>query len=76
MNHAIELGLIDTSNHGKHGCHVVGSNHGRTSLIEAEVLEIRERSSNGESGRAISEDYPISDSAIYDIINRKSWTHV
>jgi len=54
----------------------VGMNHHQARLTEAEVKEIRERYLDGNSQRALSQRFNVSQSTIRDIVNRKTWLHV
>ena len=59
-----------------------GSSHHSTHLTESDVLDIRRRYVKGtnqkKSGNArqLAEEYGVSRYAIYDIVTRKSWSHV
>ena len=53
-----------------------GSKHGLSKLIEKDILQIRQRYINGESGIKIAKDYGVSFSLIYKIIKKKLWKHV
>lgn len=67
----------------RHGCggghggevpQIRGEKHPKAKLTEAEVLKIRERSAEGESGYSIAKDYPIvSSGTVADIIAGRSW---
>jgi hypothetical protein len=50
-----------------------GSVHGMSKLDEVDVKAIR---TSGESGPAIARRYGISTTQVYDIRNRRSWTHI
>lgn len=43
-------------------------------LKEAQVLEIRDRASSGESSRSIMVDYPVSYEQIRRVVTRKTWS--
>jgi hypothetical protein len=45
-------------------------------LSENDVIEIRQRASNGESSKSISLDFPISRNSILRIIRRERWKHI
>lgn len=53
-----------------------GSKHGLSKLIEKDIIQIRQRHINGESGIKIAKDYKVSFSLIYKIIKKKLWQHV
>lgn len=53
-----------------------GSGHGNSKLDEAGVLEIRIKSSQGQSGKSLALEYNCSTSLITPIIRGQSWTHV
>lgn len=50
-----------------------GSEHGMSKLTDAQVREIR---SSKESGPAIAKRLSISTTTVYDVRNRKIWTHI
>jgi len=51
-----------------------GSNHSNTKLTEQDVLDIRAISSMTQ--QAIADHYGVTNTAIYLIIHRKTWTHI
>ncbi len=53
-----------------------GSRHGGAKLEESDVLEIRERTGDGESLSAVARDYGVTPQLIWRIHHRKSWTHI
>lgn len=53
-----------------------GSENGRALVTEAEVRTIRELADKGVSSEDLREQYNLSKTAIYRIINRISWRHV
>jgi len=56
-----------------HGTTTKGVKNKHAKLSEAEVLEIRRRFNDGESGSAIAEDFGVSQSTICDIVARRTW---
>ena len=67
VKHAVETGLLKD---------VVGVNHYKTKLTEDMVKEIRKRSSEGETYRALADEFGLVKSTIGFIVNRKTWKHV
>lgn len=53
-----------------------GSRHGRTHLTEADVISIRLRHADGESGNALARAYGVTPTTMSMIVNRKTWKHV
>lgn len=53
-----------------------GSSCGASKLTEDQVIDIRERASNGEIHNNIRKDYGISAKQIHNIIHRKNWNHI
>lgn len=54
-----------------------GSAHGRSNLIETQVLEIRKRYAIEDSTLTeLAEDYPVGKSGIRHIVNRLTWKHI
>ena len=51
-----------------------GERHHSAKLTEAQVLEIRKRST--ENQRRLAEEYGVSKMTIYYIINKKKWKHI
>lgn len=53
-----------------------GSRHGLAKLTEKSVLEIRGRCKAGETQTALAREYGVTQSAIYALMKRKTWTHI
>lgn len=53
-----------------------GSRHHKAKITESTVKSIRERVSNGENIKLISEEFDMHLSSIYLMVNRKTWKHV
>lgn len=60
----------------RHGTMRVGEKSNLAKLTEDDVLEIRRRSANGETGYRIAKDTGLTGTAIYKIINRENWKHI
>lgn len=55
----------------------IGSRHGRSKLIESEVIEIRNRyKTKNISQRKLAKEFNISQAAILSIIHRRGWRHI
>lgn len=65
--------IQDSVSQNRH-CH--GESHGMSKLTEAHVMSIRSRYAGGESKASIARSYGMSRTAITDICNKKSWSHV
>ena len=53
-----------------------GRRHGRTILTEDDVLEIRQASAKGASGKELAADYGVSKATISRIILKQNWKHI
>lgn len=53
-----------------------GSKHPDAKINEADVLRIRQLRNEGYSIRQLMELYPLSESSMYSVCNRQSWTHI
>ena len=53
-----------------------GESHGRARLSATQVTEIRERARGGMSMLTLARLYAISKRTIFDVIHRRTWTHV
>jgi len=53
-----------------------GERNGRAKLSASNVLEIRRRKMAGEPGPAIAASFHISNTTLYDIVNRHTWKGV
>jgi hypothetical protein len=53
-----------------------GVKHFRAKLVDAQIVEIRNRRSSGELERSIADSFSVSASLISMITNRKTWKHV
>lgn len=53
------------------------SNSGKRKLTEEEVLEIRQRYTNGDiTQRELAQDYPVGQSQICLVVNQKRWRYI
>jgi len=62
-----------------HGTAPVGSNHPRSKLTEAEVLEIRAmhaKRTPGRSAAALGRKYGVSGDTVWRIVHRELWAHI
>lgn len=62
-----------------HGTAPVGSNHPRSKLTEAEVLEIRAlhaKRKPGRSAAALGRKYGVSGDTVWRIVHRELWAHI
>jgi hypothetical protein len=57
-------------------CLKIGEEHHAAKLTADAVREIRARAASGELGKALSREFGVDPSTVYDIINRKKWKHV
>jgi len=53
-----------------------GSDVGNSKLTEKQVAEIKRRCNDGETQKAVSEDYPVSHSTVNQIMVGNQWQHV
>lgn len=53
-----------------------GENSGKTTLTEADVIEIRNRRATGESAPSIAKDFGITKNSVGNIASFKTWSHV
>lgn len=54
-----------------------GESQGLSKLKAHQVIEIREKyKTNAYSHRSLAKEYEVSDHAIYNVLNRKTWTHI
>lgn len=60
----------------KHGTDGKGKKNNMAKLTEAKVIEIRNLSSQGYSGRHLARLFSVSTATISVIINRLKWTHI
>lgn len=60
----------------KKGKSARGEQHGMSKLKESDVLDIRRRLRNGESGLKISAFYAVASTLISSIKNRHTWRHI
>ena len=65
--------LIDRDNRNKYRC---GERCGTSKLSNSDVLEIRALSNIGVTQAVIAKSFPVSQSTISDIVNRKLWSHI
>lgn len=55
--------------------HPPGSGHPGARLVEAQVAELRERYEQGDSQRALAEDYGVAQMTVSKIVRRETWKH-
>ena len=60
----------------KHGTVYCGERHHKSKLCRQQVLEIRERASQGESHRSIAKDFGVTHAHVGYLVRRKLWRHV
>lgn len=65
----------------EHGCFVPppvlrGEKNNKAKIVAADVLDIRERASRGESVASIKDSYTLGLTSVYNIIRGKTWAHV
>lgn len=53
-----------------------GSRHAGSIMSDAKVLELRARFASGEKARKMANEYGIKVGTVYDILSRRSWTHI
>ena len=53
-----------------------GQDHPAVQLTEDEVLEIRRRYADGETGVDLAREYGVGKSTVYSIVNRVTWRHI
>lgn len=53
-----------------------GEDNNTTKLTEVEVKAIRRRAANGESRKALAEEYGVNVCTINCIIRRQTWKHI
>ena len=66
----------DAAKKGKMGPISKGSLHGKSKLMEYQILEIREKHSKGYSMKELSKEYKVAYTTIRMIIVRRTWKHV
>ncbi|HAU33144.1 MAG TPA: hypothetical protein DCW76_02040 [Lysinibacillus sp.] len=69
LKHAYKLGLSKAPR-------VYGVNHGKSKLTNKKVLEIRSLLESGEKQREIAKKYGISQSAVNQINQRRTWANI
>lgn len=55
---------------------LIGSANGRAKLSSGQVLEIRAQRARGATVEALSKQFGVSGGLVYQIVNRRVWTHV
>lgn len=60
----------------KHGTWQAGEKHGRASLTDAQVIELRRRHQNGECLKALAGEYNQKYANAYLIVNKVTWRHI
>jgi hypothetical protein len=63
----------NTDDRGQRGATARGERSGRSKLTESQINEIRK---SDETGTALAKKYKVSHTQIYNVKNRKRWTHV
>ncbi len=80
MQDAVRKGRIASGirqgTYTKPECRKKGELNGQSKLTEIQVLEIRQRRSNGELLRVLAKDYGVAMTQISQVANRKKWAHV
>lgn len=66
---------LDRDGKGRHVA-LPGSRNGNAKLSEWQVREIRRRCREGDTQRAVADDYEISQGLVSLIVRRKAWRHV
>lgn len=69
--HAFRLGLAKSPFTGR-----VGEKHFAAKLTEPDVLSIRESFANGVPRKVLAAKFAISSCTVWDIVKRRSWTHI
>jgi superfamily II helicase len=54
----------------------VGSKHAMSKLTESQVIEIRNKLNNGQSGRSLANEYNVKGMCISNIKNNITWRHI
>lgn len=54
----------------------VGQNNGRTTLNDKDILKIRSDYKNGVSVKSICKSYKLSETQVYRIVKKQSWSHI
>lgn len=76
-NRAENLEWVTPAENVAHARNVLGLRlGGRLRLTASDVREIRQRAEAGETRRALAEAFGVCNSAITDVVTRKSWQHV
>jgi hypothetical protein len=60
----------------RHGTALLGEQHHRAKLTEADVRNVRRRRAAGEAGNALAREYGVTPSAICAIVKRRVWAHI
>jgi hypothetical protein len=53
-----------------------GSQCNKSNLTDQDILDIRQAKENGVTGIELSKKYKVSAPSIYNICNKKTWTHI
>lgn len=61
---------------GRVPINTIGENNGKTSFRDKDIPAIRKRAEDGETQKAIADDYGVHRVTINLIVNRKTWAHV
>lgn len=79
-NRVENLEWVTDSENQLHKCFVlnktVGSKNSNSVLTEKQVIALRNRHANGESGRSLARAYNISQTMVRNILSRKAWKHI
>jgi hypothetical protein len=80
-NHVENLEIVTAAQNVKHSIEYgfrvdVGQSNNNAKLADGDVIEIRERISNGESRRSIAKRYGVKKSCIDKIATRRTWKHL
>lgn len=60
----------------EHGSALLGERHHQAKLTESDVRSIRLRLASGEAGRALGEEYGVTETTISHVKHRKTWSHI
>jgi NUMOD4 motif/HNH endonuclease len=69
-------GIDNTAHSVANRLHAYGERNGRCKLQEEDIPIIRQRVKNGESCYRVAKDYPVSETVIVRIVDRRLWKHV
>ena len=69
VQHAYKIGLRDSQ-------HLIGENSRQSHLTKQDVLDIREKYSNGTKQYVLAREYGVTSTAILKIRKRVNWSHI